>query len=75
MARLVAEGLSNPDVARRLGISYRTVASHMTHIFDKMGVSSRVELAVEVAAAQPFRTPDTAADLRSSGPFTSSSSA
>ena len=60
VASLVAEGLSNPDVARRLGISHRTVQSHVSHAFEKMGVSSRVELAVEVAAAQKFRMPGTA---------------
>ena len=61
VASLVAEGLSNPDAARRLGISRRTVQSHVSHAFEKMGVSSRVELAVEVAAAQKFRIPGTAA--------------
>ena len=60
VASLVAEGLSNPDVARRLGISHRTVQSHVSHAFEKMGVSSRVELAVEVAAAQKFRIPGSA---------------
>ncbi|MGA7272415.1 MAG: helix-turn-helix transcriptional regulator, partial [Acidimicrobiia bacterium] len=42
---LVAEGLTNAAVARRLYISPYTVNSHLRHIFAKLGVSNRVELA------------------------------
>jgi predicted ATPase/DNA-binding CsgD family transcriptional regulator len=45
IARLVAEGLSNREVAERLVISKRTVDAHIEHIFTKLGVSSRVQLA------------------------------
>ena len=41
---LVQEGLSNPDIARRLICSPRTVQAHLTHIFTKLDVSSRAEL-------------------------------
>ena len=51
VALLVAEGMSNPDVARRLGISRRTVQTHVSHSLVKLGLSSRVELAVKAAAA------------------------
>jgi predicted ATPase/class 3 adenylate cyclase/DNA-binding CsgD family transcriptional regulator len=44
---LVAEGLSNPQIAERLFISRRTVSTHLSHVFLKVGVSSRVELATE----------------------------
>ncbi|MFJ1561487.1 helix-turn-helix transcriptional regulator [Streptomyces mirabilis] len=42
----VAQGCSNPDVGARLFLSPRTVQFHLSTIFTKLGVSSRVELAV-----------------------------
>ena len=41
---LVASGLTNREIARRLVISQRTVEAHVNHIFAKLGVSSRVQL-------------------------------
>lgn len=41
---LVAEGLSNRDTARELSLSEHTVKKYMFRIFDKLGISSRVEL-------------------------------
>jgi DNA-binding NarL/FixJ family response regulator len=46
VVRCVAEGSTNKDVAKRLGISEDTVKHHMTSIFDKLGVSTRLELAI-----------------------------
>ena len=43
---LLAEGLSNHQVARKLGLSVRTVEAHLTHIYDKLDVSSRTEAAL-----------------------------
>lgn len=41
--RLIAEGRHNKEIARRLGISLRTVETHLNNVFSKMGVSSRTE--------------------------------
>ena len=44
VARLVADGLSNREVAERLFVSHHTVNSHLRHVFGKLDVNSRVEL-------------------------------
>jgi len=44
--KLAAQGLTNYDIAQRLYISVRTVEAHLTHVYDKLGVSSRTEAAV-----------------------------
>ena len=49
MAQAVAEGLSNPQIAARMFISRRTVTTHLTSIFRKLGVTSRTELAARAA--------------------------
>ncbi len=43
--RLLADGLTNREIAGRLFISQKTVAAHMAHIYDKLDVHSRVEAA------------------------------
>ncbi|MGD8998191.1 MAG: response regulator transcription factor, partial [Anaerolineae bacterium] len=44
--RLAAKGMSNREIAQRLVISDRTVQTHLTNIFNKMGVGSRTEAVV-----------------------------
>lgn len=58
VAGLVAEGLSNPGIAQRLFISRHTAETHMKHIFAKLGLSSRAELAALVAGGglEKYRT-------------------
>lgn len=53
VAALVAAGLSNPQVAERLFLSRHTVHTHVSHIFAKLGVNSRVELATVVLRQSP----------------------
>jgi DNA-binding CsgD family transcriptional regulator len=50
VARLAAEALTNRQIAERLYLSPHTVTTHLRHIFAKLGIRSRVELARLVAA-------------------------
>jgi len=52
VAALVAEGLSNPQIGERLYISSRTVQTHLAHVFAKLDISARAQLAAEVTRRQ-----------------------
>jgi DNA-binding CsgD family transcriptional regulator len=47
VVNLVADGLTNPQIAGRLYISRTTVKTHIEHVFTKLGVRTRTELAAE----------------------------
>jgi predicted ATPase/DNA-binding CsgD family transcriptional regulator len=52
IATLVAHGLSNRQIAEKLFISRRTVDAHVEHIFAKLGIASRVTLAIALREQQ-----------------------
>ena len=51
IARLIADGATNPQIAQSLFLSRKTVERHVSNIFSKLGVKNRAELAAHVAAA------------------------
>jgi two-component system, NarL family, nitrate/nitrite response regulator NarL len=48
IASAVAEGRGNREIATQLGITEQTVKNHLTSIFEKVGVASRLQLALAV---------------------------
>jgi DNA-binding CsgD family transcriptional regulator/tetratricopeptide (TPR) repeat protein len=50
VARLVTDGMTNPEVAGELGLSPKTVSAHLEHIMTKLGVGRRAEVAAWVAS-------------------------
>jgi DNA-binding CsgD family transcriptional regulator len=59
VASLVADGKTNREVAAALYLSERTIEGHLSHVYGKLGVRSRTELARKVAPQ-----PDSQADAR-----------
>ncbi len=49
VALLIARYKSNPEIAQELGISPHTVANHLQHIYGKLELNSRIELASAVS--------------------------
>jgi pimeloyl-ACP methyl ester carboxylesterase/DNA-binding CsgD family transcriptional regulator len=55
LAALVAEGLTNAEIAARLVISPRTADAHLEHIREKLGVRSRAQIAAWAVSRRPTR--------------------
>ena len=53
VAALVAQGMSNSQIAASLVISVRTVETHVQHIMDKLGCGTRAQIAAWSAAQPP----------------------
>src|SRR5882724_1382801 len=53
----ILHGGSNKDIAKQFGLSEDTVKHHLTHIFDKLGVCTRLELALFAMDYDAFRRP------------------
>jgi DNA-binding NarL/FixJ family response regulator len=50
VAALVADGLRNREISERLHLSAHTVKNYLYHVYEKLGISSRVELTAHVLA-------------------------
>jgi DNA-binding CsgD family transcriptional regulator len=49
IAQLAAQGATNAEIGQRLYVSHRTVSTHLHHIFPKLGITSRTQLAAALA--------------------------
>ena len=56
IATLVARGAGNKEIAHTLSISVKTVKTHLTNIFRKLGVSSRLQLGLAVGPPERLQT-------------------
>jgi DNA-binding NarL/FixJ family response regulator len=52
VVELVVEGLKNKDVAERMGISEKTVKTHLTHVYQRLGVATRSDMIAAFKASQ-----------------------
>ena len=64
VARLAVDGLSNREIARELGLAEHTVKNYLFKIFDKLGVSNRVELVLSCLRQEQAACEETVVHLR-----------
>jgi DNA-binding CsgD family transcriptional regulator len=64
VARLVADGASNPEIAARLFLSRKTVERHVSNALRKLGARNRAELAATIAGGELRELPDDRGSLR-----------
>lgn len=63
VAEWVNEGLTNPQIADRMQLSRRTVATHVSHILKKLDVNSRTDIAASLTQARLAAEVDRAAEI------------
>ena len=69
VVRLLVEGLQNRDIANELRLSEHTVKNYLFHIFEKLGVSSRVELVLyAISSTKRMQTAGVQSDKQESEP-------
>lgn len=68
VARLVAEGASNPEIGARLFLSRKTVERHVSNILAKVGVRNRTELAARLAEIGPGSTDGGSSPMKAATP-------
>jgi DNA-binding NarL/FixJ family response regulator len=57
VVHLLADGLSTRDISHKLGLTEHTIRNYLCAIYDKLGVSSRVELALYAVAREDLTRP------------------
>ncbi len=66
VVHLAVEGLSNREIGQQLGLTEHTVKNYLFRVFDKLGVSNRVELVLSCLRQEPDAREDMAAEQRNS---------
>ena len=68
VVRLAVEGLSNREIGQQLGLTEHTVKNYLFRVFDKLGVSNRVELVLSCLRQEENTREDVAAEQRNAAP-------
>jgi len=68
VVRLAVEGLSNREIGQQLGLTEHTVKNYLFRIFDKLGVSNRVELVLSCLRQEEETREDLHAEVRHANP-------
>jgi DNA-binding NarL/FixJ family response regulator len=68
VVRLAVEGLSNREIGQQLGLTEHTVKNYLFRVFDKLGVSNRVELVLSCLRQEEDAREDVASEQRNVAP-------